>query len=314
MNKFPYENMSDDDFENLVIRICKELLGIGCNTFSQGKDGAKDSWFNGTAERFPSQASPWNGTFNLQAKHTTKLGASCSDNDFLENQTSILNKEIKRLKQIRLTTPFDNYIIFTSRKLTGGTHPIIVKKIKDELAIQNAEIIGREQIDTYLNDYPFIANQFGLYKFIAPLRFYEKDLREVIIVFASESKVISQKAGDYIRSFDLIDKKEKNELNNLSKNYFDFILTHSNKYFDDIEKYLQDPKNDRYTRMYANTVSDLQAKIILERTQFPEFERLIEDLVDFIVDNNEDKLRDLRSIVRVFIHFMYFNCDIGKTK
>lgn len=314
MTKFPYENISDEEFENVVIRICKELLGIGCSTFSAGKDGAKDSWFNGTAERFPSQAKPWSGVFNIQAKHTTIFNANCSDNDFLENQTSVLNKEVKRLKEIKLITPFDNYILFTNRKLSGITHPIIIKKLKDELLLQNTEIIARDQIDTYLTDYPFIANQFGLFKFIAPLRFYEKDLKEVIIIFSQESKVISQEAADYVHSFDLITKGKKNELNNLSKDYFDFILTHSTKYFEEIEKYLKNPINDRYTRMYSNTVSDLQAKIILERDRFLEFEHLIESLVEFIVTNNEDKLKDFRSIVRVFIHFMYFNCDIGKTK
>jgi hypothetical protein len=314
MNKFPYEQLSDDDFENLVIRVCKELLGIGCKTFSPGKDGAKDSWFTGTAERFPSQSSSWSGVFNIQAKHTTTLNASCSDNSFLDNQTSILNKEIGRLKEIMFTTPFDNYILFTNRKLTGGAHPLIVKKLKDELGISNAEIIGREQLDTYLTDHPFIANQFGLYKFISPLRFYEKDLREVIIVFAEESKTIAQKANDYVVSLELIDKETKNELNGLSKEYFDFILFHSNKEFENIRDYLRDPKNDKYMRMYGNTVSDLQAKIILERSRFVEFEHLIEYLIEFIVTNNEDRLIELRSIVRVFIHFMYFNCDIGKTK
>lgn len=66
--------------------------------------------------------------------------------------------------------------------------------------------------------------------------------------------------------------------------------------------------------MYANTVSDLQEAIIIERNRFNEFEHIIKYLVDYIVKNNEEKLNNLRSIVRVFIHFMYFNCDIGKTK
>jgi len=52
--QYPYENLTDEEFENLVIRIGKEILGIGCKTFSVGKDGAKDSWFTGKAECFPS--------------------------------------------------------------------------------------------------------------------------------------------------------------------------------------------------------------------------------------------------------------------
>jgi len=314
MSQFPYENLTDEEFENLVIRICKETLGIGCKTFSGGKDGAKDSWFTGTAERYPSSVAPWTGTFNIQAKHTKVYNASCSDNEFSVNKTSVLDKEIARLNEVKTTTPFDNYIIFTNRKLSGGTHPTIVRKLQDGIGIQNAEIIGREQIDSYLTDYPQIAHQFGLSKFLSPLRFYEKDLRDVIIVFSEHSKDISTEAKSYIKSFTVIDKEKKNELNNLSKDYFEFLKSNSLQYFEEIENFLRDPKNGVYTRMYSNTVSDLQEVIIVDRNHFNEFEHIIKHLVEYTVGNNEDKLKDLRNIVRVFIHFMYFNCDIGKTE
>jgi hypothetical protein len=313
MNQFPYENLSDEDFEELVIRICKEVLGVGCKTFSVGKDGAKDSWFTGTAQFFPSDSEPWNGTFNIQAKHTKVVNASCSDNDFFVNQSSVLAKEISRLNEIIKSSPFDNYIIFTNRKLSGGSHPQIIKMLQDGIGIKNVEIIGREQIDTYLNDYPHIAYQFGLNMFLAPLRFYEKDLRDVIVFFFKKHLLISDEARNYVRSLTAIEKEKKNEINKLSEEYFEYMKSHSLQYFDDIEKFLRDPINTSYTIMYSNTVSDLQAKIILDRDRFTDFMHLIEHLVDFTVCSNEDKLKDLRKIVRVFIHFMYFNCDIGKT-
>jgi hypothetical protein len=313
MSQYPYENLTDEEFESLIIRIGKEVLGIGCKTFSVGKDGAKDSWFTGTADYFPSKVSPWTGTFNLQAKHTKALNASCSDNDFSVNQTSVLSKEIARLEEVMKITPFDNYIIFTNRKLSGGVHPTIVKMLQVGLGIQNVEIIGKEDLDSYLTDYPQIAYQFGLYKFQAPLRFYEKELRDVIIVFSEQSKAISTEAKSYLTSFTVIDKEKKNELNNLSKDYFEFLKNHSLQYFEEIDSFLRDPKNDPYLKMYSNTVSDLQDAITVERSRFNEFEHVIKHLIDYTVGNNEDKLRDLRKIVRVFIHFMYFNCDIGKT-
>ena len=313
MNQFPYENLTDEEFENLVIRIGKEVLGVGCKTFSVGKDGAKDSWFRGMADYFPSKTAPWSGTFNLQAKHTKVQNASCSDNDFSVNQTSVLSKEIIRLKEVIKITPFENYIIFTNRKLSGGTHPTIVKMLQVGLGIQNVEIIGREDLDSYLTDYPHIADHFGLYKFHAPLRFYEKELRDVIIVFSENRKAISTEAKSYITSFTVIDKEKKNELNNLSRDYFEFLKSHSLQYFEDIEKFLRDPKNEQYMKMYSNTVSDLQDVITIERNRFNEFEHIIKHLVDYTIGTNEGKIKELRKIVRVFIHFMYFNCDIGKT-
>ena len=66
--------------------------------------------------------------------------------------------------------------------------------------------------------------------------------------------------------------------------------------------------------MYSNTVSDLQETITIQRNRFNEFEHIIKHLVDFTVGENEDKLKDIRNIVRIFIHFMYFNCDIGRTE
>lgn len=311
MQHYTFENLNDTEFETLVIRVCKELLGIGCKTFSTGKDGAKDSWFVGTAQRFPSTSNTWSGKFVIQAKHTTTVNASCSDRDFHENQTSILTKEIERLKEIKIKTPFDNYIIFTNRKLSGNAHPVIIAKIQTGLGIQNAEIIGREDLNTYLNDFPQIAEQFGLEQFNAPLRFYEKDLREIILFFSENSTTITNKFSDYITNFTVIDKQRKNSLNGLSKEYFDFLKKDSIQYFDEIEKFLKDPRNEKYTRMYANTVSDLQALTILERNRFENFDHIIKYLIDYVVKNNEEKLLDQRRLVRVFIHFMYFNCDIG---
>jgi len=100
----------------------------------------------------------------------------------------------------------------------------------------------------------------------------------------------------------------------LSKDYFEFLKSHSLQYFEEIENFLRDPKNESYTRMYSNTVSDLQEAIIVGRNRFNEFEHIIKHLVDYTVGNNEEKLKDLRRIVRVFVHFMYFNCDIGRTE
>jgi hypothetical protein len=313
-NKFPYENLNNEEFENLVIRISKEIFGVGCKIFSTGRDGAKDSWFEGTANRFPSDVLPWTGKTNIQAKHTTKLNASCSDNDFYINKTSVLTKEIERLKETLQKEPFDNYVVFTNRKLSGEAHTNVIKMLRKGLDIQNADIIGREQLDIYLTDYPHIANQFGLDKFLAPLRFYEKDLQKVIIFFSEQRKNISSEAQNYLTSYSIIDKEQKNELNNLSKEYFGFIKNRSLQYFEEIERFLHNPKNEIYTKMYSNTVSDLQASIILERNKFAEFERIIEHIVNILVNNNNEKLRNLREIIRVFVHFMYFNCDIGKTE
>lgn len=309
--QYTYENLNDQEFEALVIRLCKELFGIACKTFSPGKDGAKDSWFEGRAQNYPSQLKPWEGRIIIQAKHTTIVNASCSDREFSENASSILEKEIKRLNEIKKTNPFDCYIIFTNRKLGGIAHTKIISNLREKLGIQNVEIIGREELDKFLTDYPHIAEHFGFGNFDTPLRFYEKDLKDMIIYFHENRTEIGEDLSNYITKFESIDKEKKNELNKLSKEYFDFIKKSSIQYFEEIERFLKDPKNEKYTLMYGNTINDLQEAIIVERSRFDTFDQIMKHLVDYVVKRNEDNLKDRRNFVRVFIHFMYFNCDIG---
>lgn len=313
MNYYPFENLNDTKFQELIVLICRSLLGIGVKNFSMGRDGAKDGWFEGKAEKFPSTTKPWEGKFIIQAKHTIVHNASCSDNGFSSetNKNSVLTKELNRLKEIKKEQPFDCYIIFTNRKLAGEKISL-VERIKTELQISCADVIGTEQLSSYLEDYQFIAHRFGLSKFIYPLRFYEKDIKEVICVFEEQRGKLVEAADSFIDSLELIAKEKKNELNNLGSEYFEFIKEHSLEYFSSIDKFLKDSRNAKYLKYYCNTISDLQAKIILERSEFGDFMELIEHLVNYIVENNHKELKDLRCIVRVFIHYMYFNCDIGR--
>ncbi|MCR6638988.1 MAG: restriction endonuclease [Sporocytophaga sp.] len=76
------ELLDDSTFENLVNRLCQEILGLGVISFSKGKDGGRDGKFTGIANKFPSEASPWCGKFIIQAKHTENPVSSCSDSDF----------------------------------------------------------------------------------------------------------------------------------------------------------------------------------------------------------------------------------------
>lgn len=308
MAKFTYENLNSAEFENVIIDICKKLLGPACKTFSAGKDGGKDSFFEGVAHNYPNSSSPWSGKTVIQAKHTIVINASCSDNNFFQNQTSIIKMEVLSLKKQQKLYPFDNYLIFTNRKLPGTIHPEINKYLKDELNIENASIIGREEIDSYLSDYPDIADKYRLYLNEEPLRFYDEDIKNIIIGFHSVKDIDRATIGS---DFSYISKKEKNKKNKLSKDYFDLLRENSLPYFDSIDMFFRDPINEEYLNMYLNTVVELQEKIILERSRYDKFDEILYYLAKYVVDRNED-LRNIRRFVSIFIHYMYFNCDIGK--
>ena len=69
--KFAYEDLSDLQFENLIVFLCQRLLGISVQGFAKGPDGGRDAKFVGTAELHPSKAAPWVGTTIVQAKTPT---------------------------------------------------------------------------------------------------------------------------------------------------------------------------------------------------------------------------------------------------
>ena len=54
--KFAYEDLSDDQFEVLIVLLCQRLLGISVQGFAKGPDGGRDAKFVGTAELHPSKA------------------------------------------------------------------------------------------------------------------------------------------------------------------------------------------------------------------------------------------------------------------
>ncbi|WP_227815771.1 hypothetical protein [Nitrogeniibacter aestuarii] len=101
--KYAYENLSEDQFEELVVLLCRRLLGMGVQGFAKGVDGGRDAKFVGTAELLPSRAAPWNGTVIVQAKHTNGYNRSFSESDFynLDSQNSITGKELPRIQKLR---------------------------------------------------------------------------------------------------------------------------------------------------------------------------------------------------------------------
>lgn len=92
MSHIPFHDLSEAEFETLVVAICRELLGVSTTGFAPGPDGGKDGIFEGTANRFPSDIDPAKGKFVIQAKHAQSPIASCSDSDF---KKTLLDKELE---------------------------------------------------------------------------------------------------------------------------------------------------------------------------------------------------------------------------
>lgn len=297
--KYPLENLDDTEFENLVALICSEILGIGTIVFSKGKDLGKDAKFNGKANKFPSESMPWEGKIVIQAKHTERVNASCSDSTF---QTIIKNEIIPAINILKEADKIEYYLLFTNRKLSGGKDAKIEDVFENEVGIEN-RLIGLETIEFWINQYPKIAKTLN--KLLLPLNFDESDLKEIINSFSK----VDKKKGN-LPKIPKRDIEKKNELNNLSKDYFNNVIKRNLLYLEQIREFLTNPINAEYLGKYENTIDDINEEIVVHRDEFDKFDLIFKYLYKFIVENNPE-LKSNRNLVRLFLHYMYYNCDIG---
>ena len=305
MIKYPLHYQNEDDFENLVTLICKKILGEGVIPFAKGRDGGKDGRFTGTANSFPSENSPWSGKIIIQAKHTEKIQASCSDSDF----NSIVGDEISKINKLKSNGEIDYYLLFTNRKLSGGADSKIVKRIKDETGIEN-NLIAEEKIQQYLIQFPDVVKMAGLNKLLMPLEFDDSDIRDVVLAIKDTLK--AEDILSPIIDFSKIELTQKNKLNNLSKDYFSDVIRSEFADFSRIDSFLSDPINGEVKDGYEDAISDLNAKITIHRDKYNGFEEIIDDIYDKVISQNADTLKGNKRLVRTLLHYMYCKCDIGK--
>ncbi len=168
MKDYLLHTLSPSAFEDLIVKICHEILGFGTISFSSGKDGGRDAFFGGTAQRFPSEAEPWSGSFVIQAKHTEKTDASCSDSDFerllffQSSRAGAPKPEASKVSAHRCKGRCDCYLLFTNRKLGALTEEKLVEKLRQKTSVPNVAILGKETITSYLDGAPQIAEAMGL--------------------------------------------------------------------------------------------------------------------------------------------------------
>jgi len=304
--KYPLENLaSDKEFEDLVALICERILGMGTNIFSVGKDGGKDGKFVGKANNFPSEAEPWEGKIVIQAKHTQRPNASCSDPDFQRILRYEVNPAIKKLIE---NNEIDAYLLFTNRKLSGIQDKKIEDIFDEETNVEN-RVIGSERIDLWLTEFPEIAKTLNLNRLLLPIEFDEEDLKDIVLAFSK----LDVKKGDLPEIPEERDIERKNELNKLSKDYFDDVIKKNMTYFDQIKTFFSDPNNKELLNKYENTIDDLNEEITIHRDEYKKFEIILYHLYKIVLTRFPE-LKSKRALVRVFLHYMYYNCDIGKNE
>lgn len=310
MSRFSIHRLHDTEFEDLVTLICRQLLGAGVTSFEPGPDGGKDAKFEGTTIAFPSPTTLATGKFIIQAKHTSNPVASCSDYEF---ETALLNKELPKIKRQFDEGRLTHYILFTNRRKTGGAEDRIPDRIKTETGVQHVWLRGLKDIENDLLHFPEIVKLSELDKLRSPIQFVLDDIRDVIVAFHSHRANLAT-AFDSQHDFrGYPGLPRKNEINGLTETYFkEHILVDSEPRFPEIRRFLENPRNWELTEQYHAVANELKGQIILHREKFITFDSALEHVYQLMHERSPElRTAPRRTLTKVFIHYMYVNCDIG---
>ena len=97
----------------------------------------------------------------------------------------------------------------------------------------------------------------------------------------------------------------------MSEAYFKSVFKKSYNDFAKIESFFKNPINKAYIRMYDNTIDELQSKIIIRRSEYGAFEEILDYLYDYVLYNNKIEIASDRKLIKLFLHYMYNQCDLG---
>lgn len=313
--KFAYEELSDSQFETLIVHLCQRLLGVSVQGFAKGPDGGRDAKFVGTAEIHPSKTDPWVGTTIVQAKHTNGYNRNFSESDFFStsSKNTVLGKEIPRIKMLREANQLDHYMLFANRRLAGNAETEIRNDIATQCGIPTSSIYlcGLEQLEIWLKRFPEVASEVDLDPVDSPLNVSPDDLAEVVQALARQKGVMEALIDDppTVR----VTYEQKNLLNNMSVEYAKEQRRKYLKETTQIRAFLAAPENLDLLRLYESVVDEFQLKIIAKRKYYQTFDDVMEYLVDLLF-NRDPVLRQHvhKRLTRAVLFYMYWNCDIGE--
>lgn len=312
--KYEYENLSEDQFENLAVHICQRLLGAGVQGFAKGPDGGKDAKFIGKAQLFPSTSAPWEGITIIQAKHTIGINRHFGDTDFYspDSKSCVIVEELPRIKKLFEQKGMNHYILFSNRRLGSQIASKITSHISEFCGIEEGSIYlcGLEQLEVWLARWPEIAAELNIDPADMPLIINPDDLAEVVMALAENKDKFSEVADD--PPTPRIPYEKKNEINKMDSDYADIFRKKFLKDTAEIQAFLAAPENNELQKTYESIVDEFQLKILSKRKDYQEFNHLIEHLLDLMYKRDAIlNQRKHKRLTRAMLFYMYWNCDIG---
>jgi tetratricopeptide (TPR) repeat protein len=153
---YPLEKLSRQSFELVVLEICRSIFEGDIQHFRSGAS----EFHIGTFRKFPNAESSWQGRILIEAKFSTRPVSSIGDPDFFKRDKSTVKKEIKKIKRLQSEFPVEGYLLFTNRIAPAKTVQEIVSYISKETHLKQVMIIGRHQLNAFLDQLPQLVSQF----------------------------------------------------------------------------------------------------------------------------------------------------------
>jgi hypothetical protein len=313
--KFAYEDLSEDQFEKLIVLLCQRLLGVSVKGFAKGPDGGRDAKFVGTAQLFPSAGAPWSGTVIVQAKHTNGYNRHFGEADFYSTKSkdTVIGKEVPRILKLRSEEQLDHYMLFANRRLAGNADQAITQHIATECGLPEGSIYlcGLEQLELYMKQFSDVPGLADLDPIDSPLIVSPDELAIVVEAIANNeadlSAVLDAPPGERTSY------EEKNTLNNMSAEYAAALRKRYLKDTAQIRTFLAAPENLEILKSYEATSEEFQMKIISKRKEFQNFDAVMEYLLDLLFQRDPIlRQKQHKRLTRAVLFYMYWNCDIGE--
>ena len=311
--KYIYEDLSDTQFETLVVFLCQKLLGIGVQSFAEGPDGGRDAKFVGTAQLYPSTSNPWVGITVIQAKHTNGYNRHFNESDFfsINSDHTILAAEIPKIKKMRQSNQLDNYMLFANRRLTGAVETEISNYISGQCLIPECSIslFGVERLEILLKTFPEVVSSAKLDAVDSPLIVSPDDLSDVVDALSRQSNTIMTSLAH--PPTPRLSYEDKNIINNMTEDYAKAQRKKYLKETDAIYTFLADPGNSELQRKYETIIDEFNLKIIAKRKDYQTFDNVMDYLSDLLINRDPILSRNKR-LTKAVLFYMYWFCDIGK--
>jgi len=164
---YNFFNFNPKDFEHLVQALMQKELGNTSLVFGEGRDGARELTYEGTASFDKEKA--WSGYWVVQAKYKSKADSNVDNYNWIKKN---YDAEIKKFRDPKrnLKVP-NNYILFTNASLSaidkGGGIDKFEKYIeKDKDIINNIIIVYYDSLCRLLDNNRDVATSYA--SFILP--------------------------------------------------------------------------------------------------------------------------------------------------